>query len=128
MKKVFKKDSWGGVGFWERSGIGGNAIGDFNSDVDIAVAADGVSVFHIKQPHFVCIRMEEERERRIDVQHFHGKLPLNVLKETAKQRKKGLMLTTRKREKKEWCSGGQEVKQQRKALEEVSNDMMIERK
>lgn len=30
-----------------------NVKGDFNSDVDIAVVADGVSVFHIKQPHFV---------------------------------------------------------------------------
>lgn len=74
------------MGFWERSGIGGNTIGDFNSDVDVAVAADGVSVFHIKQPHFVCIRMEEEREWRIDVQHFHGKLPLNALKETEAKR------------------------------------------
>ena len=113
------------MGFWERSGIGVNAIGDFNSDVDVAVAADGVSVLYIKQPHFVCIRMEEERERRIDVQHFHGKLPLNVFKET-EAKKKGVDVDDQK-EKKEWWSGGQEVQQQRKVLEEVSNDMMIER-
>lgn len=29
MKKVFKKDSWGGVGFWERSGIGGECYRGF---------------------------------------------------------------------------------------------------
>jgi len=56
-----------------------------NSDVDVAVVADGVSAFHIKQPlysnDFLCVRMEEEgekekeREGRRRVQRFLDKLP-----------------------------------------------------
>lgn len=38
---------------WGRNGVGGDVKRDFNSRVDVAVVADGVSVFHIKQPHFV---------------------------------------------------------------------------
>lgn len=36
---------------WNRVGV--NVLGDFSSDVDVAVVTDGVSVFHIKQPRFV---------------------------------------------------------------------------
>lgn len=55
-----------------------------NSDVDAAVAADAVSVFHIKQPHsdsndslaLGWRRKTRKRGRgRIYVRHFHDKLP-----------------------------------------------------
>lgn len=72
------------MGFGVRDRVGVNIKWDFNSDVDVAVVTHGVSVFHIKQPHFVSndsprIRMEKEDEKerkgRINVQHFQHKLP-----------------------------------------------------
>lgn len=65
---------------WDRVNIKENC----NSDVDVAVAADAVSVFHSKQPHFDSNdslalgwrRKTRKRGRgRIHVRHFQDKLP-----------------------------------------------------
>lgn len=72
------------MGFWGWNRVGVNVLGDFSSDVDVAVVADGVSVFHIKQPRFVSndflalrwkTNTRKKREERIHVRHFQDKLP-----------------------------------------------------
>lgn len=106
MKKVNKNKVWG-LG----DGMGWVVKGDFNSDVDVAVVADGVSVFHIKQPHFVSNdslalgwrRKMGKRGREDTCPTFPRQVALHVGTKT-KAKEKGGDGDNRKEEK-GWCMG-----------------------
>ncbi len=106
MKKAQKKIGRA-VRFWGWNGIGVNVKGDLNSDVDVAVVTDGVSVFHIKQQHFVSNDSLALGWRRKTRKRGKGGYMSNISKTSCfkcghidrSKEKKKVTMTTRKRRK-----------------------------